>query len=66
MMHWARVIGVAAGTVVVVSAGNVVVVASIARHGEFLLRTAVLWSEISANDVHAAGGNSISAPFGSM
>jgi hypothetical protein len=37
---------VAAGPVVVVSAGSVVVLASIAMHGEFLLRLAVALSLI--------------------
>ncbi len=48
----------------VVSAGNVVVVASIATHGEFLLRFAVELSLIWLNAVHAFGGNGWSAPFG--
>ena len=38
-------------------AGNVVVVASIATHGEFLLRFAVELSVIWLNAVHAFGGN---------
>jgi len=60
----ALVVVVAAGTVVVAAAGNVVVVASIARHGELLLSTAVALSEMLANAVQASGGNGFSAPFG--
>ena len=59
------VVVVAAGVVVVAPGAVVVVVAaSIARHGDFLLRIAVCWSEIWSNDVHACVGNGISAPFG--
>src|SRR5436190_1421399 len=62
--HGVEVVGVVV-TGAVVAVPGVVVVVVCERHGEFLLRTALLASEISANEVQAAGGNGISAPFGS-
>src|SRR4051794_29985897 len=59
---------VVAGAVVtgaVVAVPGVVVVEVCERHGELLLRIALLWSEIWSNAVHAAGGKGISAPLGS-
>jgi hypothetical protein len=46
----------------VVAAGAVVV--DVLRHGELLLRIAVLASEMLANSVQASGGKGWSAPLG--